>query len=96
MIGERTPVEADRAVPGHWEGDPLLGVNGTSAIGTLVERSTRFCLLMRLGRRRDAAAVAAPMADAMRTLPVQLCRALTDTRRTEPSCRIRLAAELDV
>ena len=78
MISQRPPEVADRAVPGHWEGDLILGKDGTSAIGTLVERSTRFCLLLHLPRgRRDAATVAAAMIEAMSGLPAHLRRSLT-------------------
>jgi IS30 family transposase len=60
-----------------------MGKNGTSAIGTLVERSTRFVLLLHLGGRRDVPAVAEAMTEAMTTLPAQLRRSLTWDQNNE-------------
>jgi transposase, IS30 family len=77
MISERPAEAADRAVPGHWEGDLIVGAQGRSAIGTLVERSTRFVLLLHLPARHDAAAVRDAMITAMAGLPVALRRSLT-------------------
>lgn len=98
VISERPAEEADRAVPGLWEGDLLMGKNGTSAIGTLVERSTRFVLLLHLSRNRDAAAIAQAMTEAMSTLPAQLRRALTRDQDKEQAvpAQIRLATDLDI
>ncbi len=99
MISERPAEVADRAVPGHWEGDLILGKDGTSAIGTLVERSTRFCLLLHLPRgRRDAATVAAAMIKAMSELPAHLRRSLTwdQGREMARHTQITLATGLDI
>ena len=92
MISQRPAEAADRAVPGHWEGDLILGL-GSSAIGTLVERSSRFTMLLHLppldgrdGPRvkngpaltgHGAEAVRDAISDAIRTLPEQLRRSLT-------------------
>jgi len=74
-ISERPAEAADRAVPGHWEGDLLLG-RGMSAISTLVERSTRFVLLVKL-ERIDSQTVLAALRQHILTLPAQLRRSLT-------------------
>ena len=77
MISERPAEADDRAVPGHWEGDLILGSNGRSAVGTLVERTTRLALLLHLGGDRSANAVEAAMRKAIATLPDELRRSIT-------------------
>ena len=76
-ISERPAEADDRAVPGHWEGDLILGRNNRSAVGTLVERSTRYVLLLHLPDGRSPALVAAAMAKAIKTLPSELARSIT-------------------
>jgi IS30 family transposase len=78
MISERPAEVADRAVPGHWEGDLILGKNGKSAVGTLVERSTRYVVLLHLPEgRRDAETVDAAMRHGIAKLPRQFFRTIT-------------------
>jgi IS30 family transposase len=77
MISQRPAEAADRAVPGHWEGDLIVGRKGGSQIGTLVERSTRYCLLLHLPQGKDAATVAQAMITTIGTLPAQLRRSIT-------------------
>lgn len=108
MISERPAEVADRAVPGHWEGDLILGT-GSSAIGTLVERTTRFTLLLHLPpmaghgtpREKNGPALAGHGAEAVRdaiarqiaTLPDALRRSLTWDQGAEMAQHARLALD---
>lgn len=112
MISERPPEVADRAVPGHWEGDLILGSN-RSAIGTLVERTTRFVMLLHLppmaefgvlARTNGGAALAGHGAEAVRdaiveaitTLPEQLRLSLTWDQGSEMARHAQLKIETGI
>ena len=112
LISERPAEAADRAVPGHWEGDLIVGLN-SSAIGTLVERTTRFTLLLHLppmdghGSQvrikngpatagHGAEAVRDAIADAIETLPVQLRRSLTWDQGAEMAQHVQLRIDTGV
>jgi transposase, IS30 family len=83
VISERPAEIEDRAVPGHWEGDLIVGAQGKSAIVTLVERQTRYVLLGRIGTDKTTAAVCAAIAAQIQTLPEHLARSLTWDRGKE-------------
>jgi IS30 family transposase len=82
-ISKRPPEADDRAVPGHWEGDLIMGSANASAIGTLVERSTRFTILLHLPDDHSAESVATAMIEAMSELPAHLRRTITWDRGSE-------------
>ena len=78
MISERPAEIEDRAVPGHWEGDLIVGAANGSAIGTLVERSSRYVMLVHLpGRQHDSETVAKALTATISTLPAHLRGSLT-------------------
>ena len=107
LISERPAEAEDRAVPGHWEGDLILGLD-SSAIGTLVERTTRFAMLLHLPPMADqgprvkngpalaghgAEAVRDAIAETITTLPEQLRRSLTWDQGTEMAQHAQLRVE---
>jgi len=83
MISERPAEADDRAVPGHWEGDLILGSNCRSAIGTLVERASRFTMLVHLPEDHSAETVRDGLVKAIITLPDALRRSLAWDQGTE-------------
>jgi len=95
-IAERPPQVEDRAVPGHWEGDLITGSQNKSAIGTLVERATGFCLLLHLPGDHGADAVADAMIEAMSRLPDTLRRTLTWDQGIEMASHARIASATDL
>jgi IS30 family transposase len=92
-IAERPAEAADRAVPGHWEGDLIIGAHSGSAIGTLVERTTGFVLLLHLPHDHTAATVAAAMTTAIGQLPAQLWRSLTWDQGSEMALHTQITEQ---
>jgi IS30 family transposase len=95
-ISERPAEIEDRAVPGHWEGDLILGTRAKSAIGTLVERTTRYVMLLHLPNDHGAEAVQGAMVAAMSRLPDQLRKTLTWDQGKEMSNHVQIAAAADL
>lgn len=83
-IEERPAEVAERTIPGHWEGDLILGARHQSALGTLVERTTRTVLLVRL-KSQDAQTVRKAFARKLRTVPKQMKLSLTYDQGKEMS-----------
>jgi transposase, IS30 family len=81
-IHQRPAEVADRTVPGHWEGDLVIGKDHKSAIGTLVERGTRYVIITKL-KAKDAESVRKAFAKAMSKLPASLTKSLTYDRGKE-------------
>jgi IS30 family transposase len=96
-ISERPAEVADRAVPGHWEGDLILGsTKSASAIGTLVERSTRFVMLLHLPENHGALAVQDAIVAKMAELPEHLRRSLTWDQGSEMANHLAIVAAIDL
>jgi IS30 family transposase len=94
LISERPAEVDDRAVPGHWEGDLIMGT-GKTCIGTLVERSTRYVMLLKL-EKNTAEAVRTAMSTKILALPTELRRSLTWDRGTEMSQHRRFTVDTGV
>lgn len=90
-ISERPAEVEDRAVPGHWEGDLIVGAQSKSAIGTLVERTTGFVMLLHLPESHGADTVATAMIEAMSRLPETLRKTLTWDQGNEMSSHAQIA-----
>ena len=96
LLSERPPEADDRAVPGHWEGDLIIGKASSSAIATLVERQTRFIMLCRLPDGRQAEDVKIALAKRIGSLPELLRRSLTWDRGKEMGEHVRFTVETGV
>lgn len=94
MISERSASVEDQAIPGHWEGDLIIGVKGQSAVGTLVERSTRYMVLLHLPNGHTATDVHDAIINKLAGLPHSLCLLLTWDQGSELAQHRTIASEL--
>jgi len=96
LISDRPPEIEDRAVPGHWEGDLIIGKGGRSAIGTLVERSSRYVVLLHLPHGRTAEDVRAALTRQISKLPAELRRTLTWDQGKEMADHVRFSTDTNM
>lgn len=97
-ISERPAEADDRAVPGFWEGDLIIGKGGKSQIATLVERRTRYLILVKIAYDRTAERVAIRLAEKMRDLPKDLAKSITwdQGREMADHASFTTATDIDV
>ena len=96
LISDRPPEIEDRAVPGHWEGDLIIGKGARSAIGTLVERSSRYVVLLHLPHGRTAEDVRAALTRQISKLPAELRRTLTWDQGKEMAEHVRFSTDTNM
>ena len=96
MISDRPAAVVDRAIPGHWEGDLIVGKGNQSAIGTLVERTSRYVVLLHLPQGRTAGHVRAALAPQLTKLPTQLRRTLTWDQGKEMAEHVQFSVDTDI
>jgi IS30 family transposase len=95
-ISERPPEVRDRAVPGHWEGDLVMGSMNKTAVSTLVERTTRLVMLGHLPAGHGAADVQGAIVPLLKSLPDLMRRSLTWDQGSEMASHLEIAAEADL
>lgn len=96
MLSERPAEANDRLVVGHWEGDLIIGKDGKSAVGTIVERTTRFLVLFHLPEGRDAQSVADALRQVVAAMPAGVFRSITWDQGREMAHHTQFTADTGV